>query len=446
MRQRKTFRSRWGFILACVGSAVGMANVWGFPYKLGMNGGGAFLLCYLFFIFIFSYTGLSSEYAIGRRSRSGTLGAYEYAWETRGKGGVGRTLGWIPLIGSVCIGIGYAVIISYVFKALTDSLFGTLMTVDAGDWFASFAFENFSVLPYHVIIVVVTALTLVLGADSIERTNKVMMPLFFVLFAILAIRVFFMPGSLEGYKFLFIPKWEYLLKPETWVWAMGQAFFSLSITGSGMIVYGSYLDDSEDIVAGAKSTAVFDTLAALVAALVMIPSAFAFGMDPASGPGLLFEILPTVLQQIPAGRVFAIILYLAVVFGGISSLQNMFEVVTESVLYKFKKLKRTQVLVGLSILTLAVGIFMEPIAETSGAILGGWGAWMDLVSIYIIPIGATLGALSWFWVLKKEDLLDEINKSARVVQGDRWHFVGKWIYTPLALLLCIIALAFKVAF
>ncbi|MDO5037754.1 MAG: sodium-dependent transporter [Tissierellia bacterium] len=446
MGQRKTFKSRWGFILACVGSAVGMANVWGFPYKLGMNGGGAFLVCYLFFIFIFSYTGLSSEYAIGRRSKAGTLGAYEYAWASRGHRGIGKLVGWIPLVGSICIAIGYAVIISYVLKALTDSIFGTLMTVDAEAWFGSFAFKTFSVAPFHIFIVVVTALTLLYGTHSIERTNKIMMPLFFVLFAILAVRVFFMPGALEGYKFLFTPKWDYLKNPETWVWAMGQAFFSLSITGSGMIVYGSYLHEEEDIVDGAKNTAVFDTLAALVAALVMIPSAFAFGMDSAGGPGLLFVTLPTVLQHIPLGRVFAIILYLAVVFGGISSLQNMFEVVTDSILYKCPKLKRAQVLLGLSLLTLLIGIFMEPIAETQGAILGGWGPWMDLVSIYIIPIGASIGAFSWFWILKKEELLDEINKGANKVQGDLWYGLGKWVYTPLAIILCVIALAFKIAF
>ena len=129
-KNTKSFASRWGFILASVGSAVGMANVWGFPNKMGSNGGGAFLLIYLLFVFIFSYVGLPAEFAMGRRAATGTLGAYENAWDTRSKsaGKVGGLLGWLPLAGSLCIAIGYAVIVTYVLKALVDSLLGTLLT------------------------------------------------------------------------------------------------------------------------------------------------------------------------------------------------------------------------------------------------------------------------------------------------------------------------------
>ena len=171
--EAKGFRSRWGFILASVGSAVGMANVWGFPNKLGSNGGGAFLLIYLFFIFVFSYVGLPAEFAIGRRARTGTLGSYENAWATRAPaaGKAGGLLGWLPLAGSLCIAIGYAVIVSYVLKALVNSLLGTLMTVDAAAWFESFSMAPYSVIPYHIVVVVGTLLTLFLGAKSIEKTN-----------------------------------------------------------------------------------------------------------------------------------------------------------------------------------------------------------------------------------------------------------------------------------
>ena len=246
------FQSKWGFILACVGSAVGMANVWGFPYKLGSNGGGAFLVAYIIFIGIFSYVGLSAEYAIGRRAKTGTVGAYENAWTSGGKPGIGKIVGWLPLAGSMCIAIGYAVIISYVLKGWTQSVTGSLMTVDTNTWFESFALAEYSVIPYHLIVVVGTLITLTLGADSIEKTNKVMMPLFFILFLILAIRVAFLPGAVEGYKFMFTPRWRELANPMVWIWAMGQAFFSLSVTGSGMIVYGAYLSDDEDIVDGAN--------------------------------------------------------------------------------------------------------------------------------------------------------------------------------------------------
>ena len=161
-KNTKSFASRWGFILASVGSAVGMANVWGFPNKMGSNGGGAFLLIYLLFVVIFSTVGLPTEFAMGRRAGTGTLGAYENAWATRGKtaGKVGGLLGWLPLAGSLCIAIGYAVIVTYILKALVDSLLGTLMTGDAAVWFASFSTQPYSVIPYHVIVVAGTLLTL----------------------------------------------------------------------------------------------------------------------------------------------------------------------------------------------------------------------------------------------------------------------------------------------
>ena len=209
-KNTKSFGSRWGFILASVGSAVGMANVWGFPNKLGSNGGGAFLLIYLLFIFIFSYVALPTEFAIGRRAGTGTLGAYKYAWETRGKkaGTAGGLLGWLPLAGSLCIAIGYAIIVSYILKAFLDSLIGTLMHEDTAAWFDSFSSKPFSVIPLHIIVVAGTLLTLFFGAHSIEKTNKIMMPLFFIIFLILAVRVAMLPGAAEGYKFMFTPDWS----------------------------------------------------------------------------------------------------------------------------------------------------------------------------------------------------------------------------------------------
>ena len=168
------FSSRWAFIIACVGSAVGMANVWGFPYKLGTNGGGAFLLIYVFFVALFSYVGLSAEYAIGRRAKTGTLGSYEYAWKSRGLGAIGKVIGWLPLAGSMCIAVGYAVIIAYVLKALVQAIDGSLMSENTDTWFNSFALTPYSVVPYHCIIVAGTLLTLFFGAKSIEKTNKIM--------------------------------------------------------------------------------------------------------------------------------------------------------------------------------------------------------------------------------------------------------------------------------
>lgn len=434
------FTSRWGFILASVGSSVGMANVWGFPNKMGSNGGGAFLLIYLLFIIIFSYVGLPAEFAMGRRAATGTIGAYENAWATRGKraGKAGGILGWLPLAGSLCIAIGYAVIVTYVLKALIDSLVGTLMHTDTAAWFEEFSSTSYSVVPYHFVVVVGTLLTLYLGARSIEKTNKVMMPLFFLIFLVLAVRVALLPGVADAYAFMFMPRWEALKDPMIWIWAMGQAFFSLSLTGSGMIVYGAYLSKEEDVVGVARHTALFDTIAALVAALVIIPACFSYGLDVGAGPGLLFVTLPTILQDIPLGRLFAVILYVAMIFAGVSSLQNMFEAVAESLLYKFPKLGRTVVLAILCVLCLGFGIGMETISK--------WGPWMDLVSIYIIPIGATLGAVSWFYVMKKDELLSAVNTGSSRKRGSLWYCVGRYVYVPFAIILCCVALFMQVAF
>ena len=443
MKQKKSahgFASRWGFILASVGSAVGMANVWGFPNKMGSNGGGAFLLIYLLFVFIFSYVGLPTEFAVGRRAGTGTLGAYKGAWATRSErmGKAGEILGWLPLAGSLCIAIGYAVIVTYVLKALVDSLAGTLMTGDAAVWFSEFSTSPYSVIPYHVIVVAGTLLTLFLGARSIEKTNKIMMPVFFIIFLILAVRVAFLPGVAEGYRFMFTPRWEALLDPMIWLWAMGQAFFSLSVTGSGMIVYGAYLSKDEDVVSVAQHTALFDTIAAVVAALVIIPACFSYKLDVGAGPGLLFVTLPTILQDIPLGRLFAVILYLAMIFAGVSSLQNMFEVVAESLQHRFPRLSRGAVLAGLAVICLGFGIGMEPIYS--------WGPWMDYVSIYIIPIGATIGAVTWFYVMKKDELLNAVNLGSRRSRGKLWYGVGRYVYVPIAIILCAVALIMGISF
>ena len=441
MKHNQTkFTSRWGFILSAVGSAVGMANVWGFPAKMGANGGGAFFVAYLIFVALFSMVGLSAEYAVGRRSRTGTLGSYRNAWISRSPrlGKAGSLVGWLPLAGSMCIAIGYAVIISYVLKAFFQSLTGELMTVDTGIWFESISTTEYAVVPFHVIVVVGTLLTLLLGAKSIEKTNKVMMPIFFVIFMILAICVSFLPGAAAGYRFMFTADWSRLKDPMVWVWAMGQAFFSLSVTGSGMVVYGAYLEEQEDVVHIAFRTAIFDTIAALAASLVIIPACFAYGLDVGAGPSLLFVTLPRILQDIPAGRLFAVILYIAMVFAGVSSLQNMFEAVGESLQSRFSRLSRGWVLILLAVICLGFGLHMEPIFD--------WGPWMDIVSIYIIPIGATLGAVSWFWVMKKEDLLDEINKGASRPHGTLWYNTGRFLYVFCALVLCLVALCMKVAF
>ena len=165
---------------------------------------------------------------------------------------------------------------------------------------------------------------------------------------------------------------------------------------------------------------------------------FRSGLDVGAGPSLLFVTLPHILQSIPFGRVFAVILYIAMAFAGVSSLQNMFEAVGESLLHRFPRLDRRVMLGLLCVICLGVGLNMEPIFK--------WGPWMDIVSIYIIPIGATLGAISWFWIIPRSELLDEVSHGAKKSPGRLWYGAGRYLYVPCAVILCCVALFLKVAF
>ena len=425
------FSSRLGFILTAVGSAVGMANVWGFPYKL-QEGGLFFLIAYIFFIALFSYVGLSSEFAIGRIAETGTIGSYEKAFESKNKNKkIGMCISILPLFGLVLLTIGYAVVVSYIFKALFDSATGTLMTNDVSVWYEDLSNKDFSVWPFHLAVIILTLINCLGSAKTLEKSSKFMMPAFFILFLVIAIKILTLPNALEGYKYMFRLDYDHL-NIETLVSAMGQAFFSLSITGSAMMICGAYLHKDEDIIYSSKMTGLLDTIAAMVAALVMIPSVIVFSMDQAGGPGLLFQVLPTILQNIEGGRFFAIILYLAVLFAGISSLQIMFEVVVESLDYKFERLNRKVVLFALALFVFIVGINIEKISQ--------WGPFMDIISIYIIPIGAMIGAVTWFYILDKKTLVDEINSGASKKYGDTWYDIGKYIYTPLVIIICILTI------
>lgn len=434
---KNTFNSKLGLILTAVGSAVGMANIWGFPYKF-QSGGLVFLIFYAIFAIIFSIVGLSSEFAIGRLAKTGTLGAYEYAFRDGNKNQkIGRYIGYLPLLGTFLIAIGYSVIVAYVLKGFVDSLTGEIFATSSEVWFDSFANKDYSVIIYHFIIILVTILTCFGGASSIEKTNKIIMPTFFVLFLVLAIKVASLPNAIEGYKNMFIYD-PATLNLKTILDAMGQAFFSLSITGSGMIVVGAYINKKEDIVDSSMQTGIFDTLAGLISSLVIIPSVSVFAMEEVGGPALLFVSLPAILNNVRFGRLFAIFLYLAVVFAGISSLQNMLEVIGESVTNRFPKLKRKLVLTVLGLTVFLLGMNLETIDK--------FGPYMDMISIYIIPIGASIGAITWFYMLKKDSLLTEINLSSKRTYGDSWYKLGKYVYVPIAVFLTILALFFKITF
>lgn len=411
--KRDTFSGKFGFILACVGSAVGMGNIWLFPYRVGQYGGAAFLIPYIIFVVLIGIAGVTGEMAFGRAMESGPIGAFQKATELRGSK-IGSAIGVIPTLGSLALAIGYSVVVGWIIKFMAGSFTGSAVKTESSAYFGSIC-GDFGSLPWHLIALAVVFVMMVFGiANGIEKINKVMMPLFFLLFVALAVRVAFLDGASEGYLYLLKPDFTKLMDVKTWVYALGQAFFSLSLAGSGTLVYGSYLKKDVDIISSAKNVALFDTIAALLAALVIIPSVFAFGLDPSAGPGLMFITMPKVFQQMPLGQLFMIVFFVAVLFAGITSLVNLFEVPVEAIQNKFHVSRLVSVCI-IALVAVTVGIFIE-----NGDVVS---TWMDVVSIYIIPLGAVLAAFMFFWICPK-------GFARKQVQIGREKKIGAW-FEPL---------------
>ena len=267
---RDSWGSKWGFILACIGSAVGMGNIWLFPARVSQYGGATFLIPYLIFVVIIGSTGVIGEMAFGRATRSGPIGAFGYATKLRfGHERPGRLLGLIPVLGSLALAIGYSVVTGWIFKYTADALTGTLSRMSGLDAFAAhFNATAAGNVPWQLVGMAVTIAILAFGIGrGIELANKVMTPLFYVLFVGLAVYLFTLPASGAGYQYIFVLDPKGLLDPVVWIYALGQAFFSLSVAGNGTLIYGSYLSRSSNVPSDARMVAVFDTVAALLAAL-----------------------------------------------------------------------------------------------------------------------------------------------------------------------------------
>lgn len=415
------FTSSAGAVLAAVGSAVGMGNIWLFPYRVGQYGGGAFLIPYFLFVALFSYVGLSGEFAFGRLTGTGARGSFDYAMKSRGWKG-GSILGILPLLGVLGIAIGYSVVVGWVLRYAAGSLTGSLLSSQPDAYFEQLA-VSFGSIPWHFIVIAATVVILVLGVTAgIEKISKFMMPAFYVFFLVIAVRVAFLPGAVEGYRYLLEPDWSYLLKFETWVMAMGQAFFSLSINGAGMLIYGSYMKKSENIIRQSVMTAILDTMAALLSGFAILPAVFAFGIAPNSGPSLMFITIPRVFQQMPGGRILALFFFVSVLFAGITSLINMLEAVGES-LSKGVKLPRKAAMIVVGCVTFGVSLFLES--------LPAMGSWLDAVTIYIAPFGAVLAAVILYWVLGLPAVKAELALGRKRPLGRGFDFLSKYVYVIL---------------
>ncbi|MGN8966753.1 sodium-dependent transporter [Intestinimonas sp. HCP28S3_D6] len=426
------FTSSAGAVLAAVGSAVGMGNIWLFPYRVGQYGGGAFLIPYFLFVALFSYVGLSGEFAFGRLTGTGARGSFDYAMRSRGWKG-GSILGILPLLGVLGIAIGYSVVVGWVLRYAAGSLTGSLLASQPDAYFEQLA-VSFGSIPWHFIVIAATVVILVLGVTAgIEKISKFMMPAFYVFFLIIAIRVAFLPGAVEGYRYLLEPDWSYLLKFETWVMAMGQAFFSLSINGAGMLIYGSYMKKSENIIRQSVMTAILDTMAALLSGFAILPAVFAFGIAPNSGPSLMFITIPRVFQQMPGGRILALFFFVSVLFAGITSLINMLEAVGES-LSKGVKLPRKAAMIVVGCVTFGVSLFLES--------LPAMGSWLDAVTIYIAPFGAVLAAVMIYWVLGLKAIRAELMEGRTRPLGRAFDFLAKYVYVFLSAAVLVLGIVY----
>ena len=434
MKKRDSFNNKWGFILACIGSAVGMGNIWMFPTRVSMYGGGSYLIPYFIFVALIGFTGVIGEMSFGRATKSGPVDAFGYACETKNKRKLGEAIGFIPVLGALAMAIGYTVVMGWILKYMIGAFTGkTLAPADTEGFAASFgsmasAFGN-NVWQIGALVIGIIILMFGVGR-GIEKANKIMMPVFFILFAVLGIYVAFQPGAIEGYKYIFRVDPEAFADPKTWIFALGQAFFSLSVAGNGTLIYGSYLSDNEDIPAAAGRVALFDTIAALLAALVIIPAMATTGAQlNQGGPGLMFIFLPALFKSMPGGYIVAIIFFVAVFMAGLSSLINLYEAPIATIQEKLHLGRKASCAI-IAVIALVVSICIQGIVS----------GWMDILSIYICPLGAGLAGIMFFWVCGKKYVETQVNTGRDKKLTDKFYPICKYIFCPICFLVLILGI------
>ena len=436
MKKRDSFNNKWGFILACIGSAVGMGNIWMFPTRVSMYGGGSYLIPYFIFVALIGFTGVIGEMSFGRATKSGPVDAFGYACETKNKNKrkLGEAIGFIPVLGALAMAIGYTVVMGWILKYMIGAFTGkTLAPADTEGFAASFgsmasAFGN-NVWQIVALVIGITILMFGVGR-GIEKANKIMMPVFFILFAVLGIYVAFQPGAIEGYKYIFRVDPEAFADPKTWIFALGQAFFSLSIAGNGTLIYGSYLSDNEDIPAAAGRVALFDTIAAMLAALVIIPAMATTGAQlNQGGPGLMFIFLPALFKSMPGGYIVAIIFFVAVFMAGLSSLINLYEAPIATIQEKLHLGRKASCAI-IAAIALIVSICIQGIVS----------GWMDILSIYICPLGAGLAGIMFFWICGKKYVETQVNTGRDKKFTDKFYPICKYIFCPVCFLVLILGI------
>lgn len=431
MKTREGFGSKLGILAAAVGSAVGLGNIWKFPYIVGQYGGAAFIFVYLLCIAIIGIPVMLVEFALGRRAGTNAVGAFKLK-ETKAPWHFG---GYLAVATSFIILSFYAIIAGWLFSYIRRSITGHLFTAsnsDFGGYFNSLASSTIEPLVATALVLLVTAIICISGVKAgIEKAAKILMPVLFALLIFLMVRSVTLPGANAGIDFLFKPDFS-KITPKAVLEALGHAFYSLSLGMGIILTYGSYVDKKQNLGVLTLQVAIADTLIALMAGIVIFPAVFAFNMEPAAGPGLIFITLPVVFEQMPMGNIIAILFFLLIAIAAITSTISLMEVSIAFVMENFN-LKRKGATVGVTI-----GLFL--LAIPSVLSFGSWEhiqvagkGFFDLfdfiASNIFLPVGGILLCIYAGWVLGMNNIKDEVTNGGLIsFKGEKFYtFIIKYI-------------------
>lgn len=437
---RPMWGTRLGFIMAAAGSAVGLGNIWKFPYIAGNNGGGAFVLVYLFCIGLVGLPILVAELMIGRHTRKDAIGAFR-ALEPRRPWW--RTPGWVSVSAAFIISSYYSVVagwtLDYIYRAAIGS-FSLSDTATIEGLFGSLLADGSRQTLGHLLFTLLCLGIVSAGVQKgIERWNKILMPLLFALLTLLFINGMFSPGAAQGLAFMFSPDFSQL-SASSILEAMGHSFFTLSLGMAAMITYGSYLPKDTDLFTASLRIASLDTLIAIMAGLAIFPIVFSVGMAPAAGPGLIFKTVPVVLAQIPGGALLAIVFFLLLAFAALTSNVSLIEAQVAYLIDErsWPRKKAAATIAGLAfIVGIPSALSYNVLANVTFIGNRSFFDSADLIaSNYLLPLSGLLVSIyvGWFWrgSAEKEELL----AGGRTWVYPLWHWLIRYI-APLAVALVL---------
>ena len=419
MSSREKFSGKLGFVLSCIGAAVGLGNIWMFPYRIGEYGGAAFLIPYLFFVFIFGTTGFLTEVSFGRALGTGSFSGIRQIFKDKNLKGY-KILSLIPTLALFGILVFYNVVVGWILKYFYLSLNGDILKLNPTEAFQNFVATKETIF-WNGLAIILTLSIVIFGiSKGIEKLNKIIMPALFIIFFLLTINSLSLPGASKGISYLFNPRWEYLLNVKTWVMALGQAFFTISLTGCGLVVYGSYLNKDINLISSTINTAIFTTLSAILASLVIIPAVFAFDLDIAAGPSLLFITVPAMFKSMPFGGLISIIFFLSIIFAAISSSVVMLEGPVEAVISHFNwSRKKSTIVVALVgfVLSIPLNLSMDVFSNFS-----------DFITIFLAPLGILIVSIVFYWIYGYDKALNEIKLGSKRPLGKYYYYLSKYLF------------------